>query len=344
MGARTNAPDGRDSVVDVRGVRVGRAESQDGRTGVTAMLFGTARPTVLEVRGGASCTYDTSSLALDATFGRRWALFLSGGSVFGLDAARGVRTRLLEEGGGHSAFRNPNVVVPISGASLFDLPRRRRRIPDYLPLGYLAAASADRSNVRAGPFGAGTGATVGKYLGRARAMPGGEGSASEAVRGLGRVGVLAAVNAIGGVRDPADGDWKAGARDRAGRISPPDAGPVARGGGAAERGTTLVIAVVEASVDRRVLQRLAGQVHVALARVVHPVHSALDGDVVFAVSTEHRGLPSRERRPGAIIDALGAGLGRCTERAVLRAVSGEAAGRGRRARPGVATGRPAAPG
>ncbi|HTT26598.1 MAG TPA: P1 family peptidase, partial [Thermoplasmata archaeon] len=152
-----------DSLVDVRGVRVGRAGSPDGRSGVTAVLFGAARPTVIEVRGGASCTYDTASLALDATFGRRWALFLAGGSIFGLDAARGVRTRVLEEGGGHRAFRNPNVVVPISGATLFDLPRTRRPVPDYLPIGYHAAAAAGRAPVRAGRVGAGTGATVGKY-------------------------------------------------------------------------------------------------------------------------------------------------------------------------------------
>ncbi|MCI4367846.1 MAG: P1 family peptidase, partial [Thermoplasmata archaeon] len=184
----------------------------------------------------------------------------------------------------------------------------------------------------------------GKYLGRSRAMPGGEGSASDRLRGLGIVGVLVAVNAIGGVRDPTDGRWVAGARDARGRIAPPDSGRALRSGAGPERGTTLGIAVVEANVDRRVLQRLAGQVHVALARVVLPVHSALDGDVVFAVTTERRKLPGSERRPGAVQDALGAALGRCTERAVLRAVSGEDDATARSVPRGGAAARRASPG
>jgi L-aminopeptidase/D-esterase-like protein len=281
-------------------------------------------------------------LALEATFGRRWALFLAGGSVYGLDAARGIRTRIGEEGGGHSAFRNPNVVAPISGATLFDLPRRRGGVPDYLPLGYRAAEQARSGPVASGRVGAGAGATVGKYLGRSQSMPGGEGTASTTVRGLGTVGVLAAVNAIGGVRDPSTGRWAAGASDRRGGIAPPvSAGPDATG---PDRGTTLVVAAVEVAVDRRVLQRLAGQVHAALARTVYPVHSSLDGDVVFAVSVEHRPVPSTEVRPGAITDALSAALGRCTERAVLRAVSAPDDGSALRPRRVVATARPGARG
>src|SRR5208282_1638653 len=98
-------------VASVAGVSVGQAETPDGRSGVTVVRFDSAVPTVVDVRGGASATYDTASLSLDSTFGRRWAVFFSGGSLFGLDAARGIRTRILETRGGHSAFRNPNRVV-----------------------------------------------------------------------------------------------------------------------------------------------------------------------------------------------------------------------------------------
>jgi len=145
---------------------VGHATNPEASTGVTAVLFDTAVPTVVEVRGGASATYDIASLSLDSTFGRRWALFFAGGSLFGLDAARGVRLRVLEQGGGHRAFSNPNLVAPVSGAALFDLPREKGPIPDYLPLGYEAAVRANRSEFAIGRVGAGAGATVGKYLGR----------------------------------------------------------------------------------------------------------------------------------------------------------------------------------
>ncbi|MGA8302453.1 MAG: P1 family peptidase, partial [Thermoplasmata archaeon] len=150
----------------VPGVRVGQAEAPGGSSGVTVTLFDAPAPTVIDVRGGASATYDTASLSLDATFGRRWAIFFAGGSLYGLDAARGVRTRILETGGGHRAFQNPIPVVPISGAALFDLPQDMEELPDYLPLGYEAARRASRDAVAVGRFGAGAGATVGKYRGR----------------------------------------------------------------------------------------------------------------------------------------------------------------------------------
>ena len=333
-----------DSLRDLVGVRVGRAVDASGSSGVTVVRFGAARPTVLDVRGGASCTYDTASLSLDATFGRRWAVFFSGGSVYGLDAGRGVRNRLLADGEGHSAYRNPNPVVPIAGATLFDLPNRRRALPDYAELGFAAAAAAGRGPLSNGRVGAGRGARVGKYLGRARSTPGGEGSAAEPVRGLGRVGVLAVVNAIGAVRDPSDGRWRAGAVDGQGRLVPPDHPRLERRPTAGERGTTLVLGIVEADLDRPRLQRLAGQVHAALARSIRPVHSALDGDVVFVASTERRSRLPRERRPGATVDALGAGLARCTERAVLRAVAVRDGGTARHPRPAGGAARPGGPG
>jgi L-aminopeptidase/D-esterase-like protein len=303
----------------VRGVRVGHAETVDGASGVTVTLFDRATPTVVDVRGGASATYDTASLGLDATFGRRWAIFFSGGSLYGLDAARGVRTRILESGGGGSAFRNPNPVVQISGAALFDLPRRRGPIPDYLPLGYEAARRADRRPVASGPVGAGAGATVGKYRGRARAMRGGLGSAARRERGAGAIGVLVAVNAVGAVRDPDSGRWVAGARARGGGVEPPSA--------ARDRtsGTTLTLVVSDLDLDRAALGRIAAIAHAGLASAVRPFHSSTDGDVLFASATGVAGRGPPERRPGELADRLGLAAGELGVLALLTAVRSGAA-------------------
>lgn len=309
---------------EIPGLRVGQAETPDGRSGVTAILFDTAVPAVVDVRGGASATYDTASLSLDATFGRRWAIFFSGGSLYGLDAARGVRTRILETGGGHRTFRNPNLVVPISGAALFDLPVRAAAVPDYLPLGYEAARRADRGPVAIGRVGAGAGATVGKYLGRARAMRGGVGAATDEVRGNGTVGVLVAVNAVGAVRDPGTGRWVAGATDRRGHVVPPPLGSLGRDRVA---GTTLGLAVTDLTVDRPALARIAAMVHTGIASAISPFHSATDGDVIFAVSTEARRGARREARPGERADRLGARAAALAVRAVLSAVRASGAER-----------------
>jgi L-aminopeptidase/D-esterase-like protein len=301
----------------VRGLSVGHAETPDGTSGVTVARFDAPVPTVVDVRGGASATYDTASLALDATFGGRWAIFFAGGSVYGLDAARGVRTRILETGGGHRTFHNPNVVVPISGAALFDLPTRPGPIPDYLPLGYEAARNARRGPVAVGRVGAGAGATVGKYLGRHRAMRGGIGTAAARLRPRGSVGVLVAVNARGAIRDPATGSWVAGARGHDGRVSPPRS---ARAGQDATTGTTLALVVTDVAVDRPTLARVAAIVHSGLASVIVPFHSAMDGDVLFAATTRSAGPPRAEGRPGEVADRLGARAAELAVAAVLGAV------------------------
>ncbi len=301
----------------IRGLRVGQAETPTRTSGVTVVLFDAPAPTVVDVRGGASATYDTASLALDATFGRRWAVFFAGGSLYGLDAARGVRTRILETGGGHRAFRNPNMVVPISGAALFDLPTVLGPIPDYLSLGYEAARRARRGPVTIGRVGAGAGATVGKYLGRHRAMRGGLGAAASRF-GRGRVGVLVAVNSVGAVRDPATGTWVAGARGPKGTVVPPHARAL---GVDRTAGTTLSLVATDLAVDRPNLARVAAMVQTGLAAAIAPFHSSVDGDVLFAVSTGAASDPPPGLRPGETADRLGARAAELAVDAVLVAVA-----------------------
>ncbi len=301
----------------VGGLAVGHAEDPEASSGVTAVLFDAAVPTVVEVRGGASATYDTASLSLDSTFGRRWALFFAGGSLYGLDAARGVRLRVLERGGGHRAFRNPNLVAPVSGAALFDLPRTKGPIPDYLPLGYEAARRASREEVPVGRVGAGAGATVGKYLGRDRAMRGGIGTAATRVGRRGSLGVLLVVNSIGGVRDPSTGRWVAGARDDRGRIAPPGVAPPVAD---PSSGTTLGLVVTDLEVDRPSLARVVAMAHAGLASTVTPFHSATDGDVLFGASTGTAGPAPSLGRAGGEADRLGFLAAQLAVRASLGAV------------------------
>lgn len=304
-------------VASVAGVSVGQAETPDGRSGVTVVRFDSAVPTVVDVRGGASATYDTASLSLDSTFGRRWAVFFSGGSLFGLDAARGIRTRILETRGGHSAFRNPNRVVPISGAALFDLPISEGTVPDYTPLGYEATRRADRGPVAPGRVGAGAGATVGKYRGRERAMHGGVGSAARRLPPSGTVGAIVAINSVGAVRDPASAGWVAGSRGPRGRIVAPGA---AVPPGEPARGTTLALVATDLALGRPALARVASIVHAGLSRVIVPYQTSSDGDAVFAVATGSPVQKPPEKWPGALADRVGTLAADSAIEAVLSAV------------------------
>ena len=312
----------------IPGLRVGLASAPHARTGVTVVRFGRAAPVVVDVLGGAPATYDIASLRLDATFGRRWAIFFTGGSVYGLDGARGVRTRLIEEGEGQSPFDPSYPIVPISGAAIFDLPRDRTPIPDYAPIAYEAARRASTAPLAHGRVGAGSGATIGKYLGRNRSMPGGMGSA--AVRtSFGSIGVLVVVNAVGAVHDADSGRWIAGARRRRGPgVVPP--------GSESDRSlpgshTTLALAVTDVAWARPHLARLAKEVGTGLARAVVPYATSFDGDVTFVASTERRRPPKVRTDPGEAVDAFGRIAAELARRAVIRAVGPERSGRRRTA-------------
>jgi L-aminopeptidase/D-esterase-like protein len=269
----------------VPGVSVGCVEDADHRTGSTVVVFDQAVPTAIDVRGPASGTYDSHSLRLDATFGRRDALFLSGGSVYGLDAARGVRTSLLHHGRGEGAFGSRFPVPRISGAILYDLPSEPGPIPDYAALGFAAAEAASRSAVPIGRVGAGQGARVGKYLGPGRAAPGGQGSAQASIEGGLAIGVLLVLNSVGAIRDPDSGRWLAGPRDAAGRVLPPGAARRRREGTGHGAGTNLAIVATNAPLDRKALYAIAGRAHDGIARAVVPAHTSTEGDLVFASGT-----------------------------------------------------------
>ena len=285
------------------------------------MLFERAAPTVVDVRGGAAATYDTASLSLEATFGRRWALFFAGGSLFGLDAAAGIRRRVLEEGGGHRPFRHPMKVAPVSGAALFDLPRQGNLLPDYRALGWGAARRATDRPVPMGSVGAGAGATVGKYFGRRTASPGGLGSASVRIPRVGGVGAIAVVNAVGAIRDPSNGRWVAGARAPGGEVRPPPIHLVGRYPPAdLPSGTNLVAVVTDARLTRPELARVAILAQTGLARCVVPTNTATDGDVVFAASTARGEGGQTGARPGELADMVGAIAAQLVVTAVLRAV------------------------
>jgi L-aminopeptidase/D-esterase-like protein len=305
------------AAISVRGVRIGQVESTSGASGVTVAVFDGPTPTVVDVRGGASATYDLASLTLDATFGRRWAVFFAGGSLFGLDAGAGVRDRILETGGGQTVFRNPHRIAPVSGAALFDLPATPGPLPPYRTLGYEATRAASTRAVAEGRVGAGAGALVGKYRGRAAAMRGGVGWSQRPYGPHGHVGALVVANAVGAVRDPSQGRWVAGARNRSGRVAPPSVGSAPRRPGL---GTTLTLVVTDLAVDRAALQRVGAIAHAALGAAIFPFQSATDGDLLFASATGAAGRPPAEQRAGELADGLGTAAAECAVDAVLRAV------------------------
>ncbi len=68
--------------------------------------------------------------------------------------------------------------------------------------------------------------------------------------------------------------------------------------------TTLAVVATDARLTKAQAKRLAIAAHDGLARAIHPVHTPLDGDVVFAVSTGRRPVADMARLASAAADTL----------------------------------------
>ena len=281
----------RNLITDVPGVNVGHAEDPRLGSGTTAIVFDGPVVASIDVRGGGPGTRETALLDPAQTVEGIDAIALSGGSAFGLDSASGVQAWLREKGRGF-AVRTARVPI-VPAAVLFDLlapgDKEWGRFPPYRELGYAAAAAAG-SNFALGSVGAGTGATTVN-------LKGGIGSASAETAEGHIVGALAAVNAVGSVvvgsgpwfwAAPFERDTEFGGRGFPSSLPSGGLDLVTKGG--PRESTTLVVVATNAILTKPEAKRLAVMAQSGLSRAIYPVHTPLDGDVVFTASTGRRPL------------------------------------------------------
>ena len=318
-------PGPRNTITDVPGIAVGNAEDERVRSGVTVVLPAEPAVAAVDLRGGGTGTRELALLEPEGAVEHVHALVLSGGSAFGLDAASGVMSWLAAQGRG---FTVGDAVVPIVPAAiLFDLTNGgdksafREASGDDLPyraLGRLAAESAG-GDIVLGNAGAGLGATAGP-------LKGGLGSASFVLDNGACVGALAAVNAAGSAVMPGSDRFWAWPFEQDGEFGgkgPPAGLPddldyefanprMAK----TAANTTLAVVATDMSLTKTQARRVAIMAQTGLARALRPVHTPLDGDIVFALSTGRRDLDN----PVADIAQLGTVAADCLARAVARGV------------------------
>ena len=306
------------AITDIAGLKVGHFTDARRPTGCTVLLCERGVMAGVDVRGAAPGTRETDLLHPLATIETVHALLLTGGSAFGLAAADGVMRWLDEHG--HGIQVGPARIPIVPAAVLFDLWVGDARIRPDAAAGHAACEAASPAAPAQGSVGAGAGASVGKLFGLPHAMKGGIGTASIRV-GAVTVAALVAVNAIGDVVDPASGRVIAGARAADGRsaLGSVDALIAGRGPAALMAGmaTTIGIVATDALLTKAQTNKLASMAHDGLARSINPVHTATDGDVLFALATGASGRPAAT--PGHLT-LLGTLAAEVTARAVLNAV------------------------
>jgi len=301
----------------IGGFGIGHGSDTTGMTGVTVVLCSQGAVAAAELRGSATGTRQFDSLVASHHLATRaHAVVLAGGSGFGLAAADPVVEALAHDGHGFDAGVARVPLVPT--AILFDLGFGDPLAHPGRPLveQALLAAGAGPGPVAVGSVGAGTGATVGKALGRECGMKGGVGFASLTVAGGPTVAALVAVNAFGDVRDPDGGAIVAGCRAAPGSRQFADAERVLAALPAGttspwEGNTSLAVVLTNAALSKRAALKVCQMGFGGIYRTLVPALSLFDGDLIVTLATGER--PAHVHQIGVLAE-------RAVAEAVLAAV------------------------
>ena len=281
------------AITDIPGIKVGHASDFKALTGCTVILCEEGAIGGVDIRGTAAGTRQIDALTHLHLVDKIHAILLAGGSAFGLDAAGGVMAYLEEKGKGFDVIKTKVPIVP--AAIIFDFGIGDSRVrPDH-QMGYQACLNASKE-VEEGSVGVGTGATIGKLFGIERAMKGGVGTSS--MRGPNDliVGALIVVNAFGDVLDPDSKQILVGARKSKKSLQLANSSKWIKKGvtrkqfggmalaDAAVFNTTLGVIATNANLSKKEVHQVAQIAHSGLAKMISPLHTTFDGDLIFAIS------------------------------------------------------------
>ena len=301
-------------ITDIPGLRVGNAEDAALRSGVTVLTADRPFVAAVHVMGGSPGTRETDLLAPDRMVQEVDAVFLAGGSAFGLDAGQGVMHGLREAGRGFAV--GPVSVPIVPGAIVFDLLNGGDKgwtESPYPALGRRAFDAAAR-DFSLGTAGAGFGAMTGT-------LKGGLGSASCVLPSGLTVGALVVVNALGQATVGETphfwaAPWEEGTEF--GGLGPapmtPQDAPLPRK--RLGEATTIALVATDTTLTKAQAHRMAVAAHDGMARALVPSHTPLDGDLVFSVATGGKPMADPLTDPFQ----LGHAAATCLARAIARAV------------------------
>lgn len=263
--------------------RIGHADNDEMGTGVTVIICENGAVGGVSVRGSAPATRETDLLRPGNSVNKANAIVLSGGSAFGLEAACGVVQYLNELNIGYPTG-SKNVPI-VCGASLYDLEYKSTAYPDKI-MGYEACINAATNNFNSGMIGAGKGATIGKIMGAMSSVKSGLGVATITLSDGVEMCAVVAVNAFGDVYDYKTGKRVKGANFNNNEM--PIIDTMLTGSKLMienSSNTTIGCIFTNAKLNKEQANKLADITHDGYAMTIRPVHTMVDGDCIFALSS-----------------------------------------------------------
>lgn len=272
-------------ITEINGIRIGQAENTEAGTGCTVLISENGMAAGLDVRGGGPASRESELMDPLAAASEIHAVVLAGGSAFGLGAADGVMKYLEER---EIGFDVGVTKVPlVCQSDLFDLTVGDPSVRPDKEMGYQACVNSEKGNYRDGNYGAGCGATVGKFAGMDFCMKSGIGSYAIQIGKL-QIGALVAVNALGDIYDWKTGEKIAGLLDEDKKSFRRTEDLMYASTEVVENkftgNTTIGIVLTNGEFSITSLCKIAGMAHDGYARSIRPVHTTADGDSIYAAS------------------------------------------------------------
>ena len=268
---------------DFPGVLVGTAEYAEGPTGATVISIPNGARTYADRRGGA--------VGASGLYGFNHAICLAGGSVYGLSAVAGVSEALFDRVEHRAGFDELQLV---SGAIIYDYSVRENGVFPDAALGRSAYEAARAGVLEVGRVGGGASASAGK-VDPARVEFTGQGAAFRQVGDV-KILVVTVLNPYGVVVDRAGrivrGNYDAQTGSRRHPAEDYEAAvSQARLAAPVSGNTTITAVVTNVRLSDTDLQQFALQVHSSMHRGIQPFHTSMDGDTLFALTTDEVELP-----------------------------------------------------
>jgi L-aminopeptidase/D-esterase-like protein len=266
------------------GIKIGHYTDEKNLTGLTCFITEQGANIGIDIRGSGTGTLNTPAYDAKAAWHLVHGIVLTGGSTFGLESALGTMQYLEEHEIGYQT--RAGIVPGITGAVIYDIGVGSSKVRPTKKDGYQTAKSADANNVTQGNIGVGIGATVGKWV-SGIPMKGGFGIGVTEITEDVLVAAFAVTNAVGDVVNPKTGKFysESGQQRLVNEALAPE---LQRLNGLISVGptnTTLAVVATNVKLEKTQLMKVAELAHDGMARAIHPIHTNLDGDVIFAISS-----------------------------------------------------------
>ncbi len=264
------------------GISIGHYTDQENLTGLTTFLSKSGADIGIDIRGSNTGTFNTPAFEPKAAAKIAHAVVLTGGSTFGLSSAVGVMKALVKQGIGNKT--RAGLIPGTTGAVIYDIAVGKNISPSEKE-GEKAVENASMNLPKEGNIGVGTGATVGKWY-KGRFMKGGFGIGVSYLPQNIIVAAFTVTNALGDIVNPISKKFysKSGEYNQVpqtfGKKIDHLTGTMDLTGN-----TTLTVIATNAAMSKYQLMKVAEFTHDGYARAINPIHTNMDGDVVFAISS-----------------------------------------------------------